>query len=212
MHKFQIALLWVTCALSGCGGEVVVFGHTLGAPQSRSVAQTQVATSEQRPALAASPASTSPVSLEARAVNAIDLVLAPHASAQAAEDVRFRAEGLLSAVTQELRMRKLLDESASSTHDRAEIVVDSYSLEPASNAVVFGYIISDATLNGTIRLREGSELRSYRIEARTKLSIPAKEPNNVSLDGLYRRFAVLAADHVAGIETPSELTLNQSHR
>lgn len=92
--------------------------------------------------------------------------------------------------------------------------IDEFVVEPTSNAVLFGYIISDAKLSGTVRVRDGhrNEALNVPIEARVKLSVPAKDRSAVTLDALYRRFAVLACDRLAGVETPSDAISNQSHR
>jgi hypothetical protein len=215
MRQIQIALLLTAGLLTGCGGKVIVFGHTLGEAKNSAVAKSETVPAGQQSALATAATQTghSGAMADAKAVSAIELVLSPAATAQAAADPRFKTDALLRAVTDELRARGLLDVNAA-TSGTADISIHELTVEPTSNAVLFGYILSDAKLSGTVSVREGHdrETLSEPIEAHVKLSVPAKDPSAISFDHLYRRFAVLACDRLAGVETPSELTSNQSHR
>jgi hypothetical protein len=222
MARLSIVLVIVTM-LTGCG-QMIVFGHVVGekpapvqpntegsdsatpAPQSSAPAQA-AATGASTPAIA-QPAAKSPVI--AHAVKAVNLTITPEASAKVTGDAsRFAADALLAAIKAELKSRKLLDEQDPNATGTAEVMVDRLATRPTTNAVVFGYKMLAGTLEGDIRVigLQGGESTGSRIVAESKLTIAASGDDKNPLGPLYRRFAVLAADRLAGVTSgPQEST------
>lgn len=215
MKKLQLLFLLTFGLLTGCG-QVMVFGHTIGerptASKTRSdtTSEAKLDTTAKSDAAVAPPVAVKPVT---QLVKSVSLALAPQAAAKIANDPRFNADALLDAVKNELRSRKLLDEPGSDATAAAEISIYDFAAKPTSNAVVLGYIISDGLLTGEVRLHaDGNDLRSYRIEANSKLSIAANGKDPDPLGPLYRHFAVLAADRLAGVPSKPDKSRDQLGR
>jgi hypothetical protein len=114
---------------------------------------------------------------------------------------RFTADALLDAIKTELKSRKLLDDQSPNASGTAEIIVDDLATRPTTNAILFGYKMLAGTLEGDIRVTGSSDTDSTgtRIVAQSKLTIAASGEDKNPLGPLYRRFAVLAADRLAGV-------------
>lgn len=145
-------------------------------------------------------------------VKAVDIVVTPEATAKVTGDAsRFTADALLDAIKTELKSRKLLDEQDPRASGTAEIVVDGLATRPTTNAILFGYKMLAGTLEGDIRVTGASDTDSTgsRIVAESRLTVSASGDDKNPLAPLYRRFAVLAADHLAGIVSePHDATQN----
>jgi hypothetical protein len=137
-------------------------------------------------------------------VSAVTLALTPQAQAEAAKDPRFNADELLHAVQAELQSRGLLDAAGSGASGTAEILIDDFATRPTSNAVLFGHTFVAGTLAGDVRVRDakGNERQNTKVAAEARMSIAADGEDPNPLASLYRRFATLAADRIAG--TPSK--------
>jgi hypothetical protein len=200
--KLQVALLSTVCLLAGCG-EVIVFGHTVheGHPSTE-----DKTASTSKPVAAAS--------ARFQAVNVATLVLTPQARAEAVKNSRFDEHSLLDAITGELRSRKLLDATDVHANGTVQISIDKIEVRPVSNVILFGQVISAGTLSGNVRVRDGqdSDLRSFRIEADSRLSIAANGEDLNPLKPLYRRFAALAGDSLAGTPGKSSESPDQVPR
>ena len=170
-----------------------------------STAATASASTLARDASIASVAASSPPPAKspalAHVVKAVNLTITPEASARVTGDAsRFTADALLDAIKSELRSRKLLDEQSANASGTAEIVVDGLATRATTNAIVFGYKMLAGTLEGDIRVTgAGGESTGARIVAESKLTIAASGDDKNPLGPLYRRFAVLAADRLAGV-------------
>jgi hypothetical protein len=183
----------LTAMLSGCG-QVAVFGHTIGENNAAPSVRTESSSTE---------AATSPVvAPQIQTVRSVALALTPQAQAKVTEDPRFNTDALLTAIKSELQTRKVLDTN-SPTNNVAEIIIDDFTMRPTSNVILFGNIISNGTIKGEIHLRDnqGSELKNFGIEAKTRLSIPANGESKNPLEPLYRQFAVMTADSLTGTVT-----------
>jgi hypothetical protein len=205
MFKPTVGLLFVLGLLAGCG-KVVVFGHVIGEERTATEVSAQPA-----PALATETKSTEstprPAPATGRAVSDVTVQITPQAA-----DERFHSAALTEAIKNELSSRRLLNPDAYAT---AEVSIDGVKIEPASNAVLFGYVISNGTLNGELLVREaGAGSPPQRIDARAKLSIAANGTTKEPLDPLYRRFAVLTADRLAGVASadPDDSVNQQLYR
>lgn len=224
MLKFQLMLCLTATVLAGCG-QVAVFGHTIGERPTRA-SEDPTSASDSRPSkdtattsqTQAEPAPASAVAAVAapRAVSDVSLVLTSQATAKVADDSRFKTEALLAAIEAELRARKLLADANSSADSTAEISIEDFAVRPTSNAVVLGYIMNDGALTGEIRIRDAAsnEFRSYRIEAESRLTVAANGSTPEPLGPLYRRFASLTGDWLAGTpgaSKPSPVN-NQTYR
>jgi hypothetical protein len=140
-------------------------------------------------------------------VGSVYIVVSPLINAQIAADARFDQQKLLAAVEQELQARRLLVagdaalKSASAANRRMEITLDAFSTRASTNAVIFGYALGSGELAAEVHLRdaEGREFSGFRVQAKARLATRPAEDDPNPLGNLYRRFAVLAADKLAGV-------------
>ena len=218
MKAAVLSVLMITL-LAGCG-QVMVFGHVVGerrtAEETKSEATpaaspTAAGETPAPPAPGASTGSAStPVEpplaarspLVTHAVKAVNVTVTAEAAAKATGDAsRFAADALLDAIRAELKSRKLLDEQSPRAVGTAEIIVDDLATRPTTNAVVFGYKMLAGTLEGDIRVTGAGDTESTgaRIVAQSELTVAANGDDKNPLGPLYRRFAVLAADRLAGV-------------
>jgi hypothetical protein len=176
--------------LAGCG-QVVVFGHVVGEGKAPEVAQTAAPTETKD--------SQAVVATTVPAFKSITLKVAPNATDNVASSTPFEPELLLEALRTELRARKLLDEENPQLASTAEVQVSEVSVRPSTNAVVFGYQMMSGTLIGDVHLA-GAALH---VLADTRLTIPVDDENRKKdpLGPLYRRFALLTADRIQGVES-----------
>jgi hypothetical protein len=214
--------LLVTLILTGCG-QVILFGHVVGdhkasaeLPSSQSGAATPEPQSATAPtpttdATSASPAiaplpSNAPPPVP-HVIKAVNITITPEASAKVAGDAsRFSADALLDVIKTELKSRKLLDPQDPHAAGTAEVVVDRLDTRPTTNAIVFGYKMLAGTLEGDVRVTglEGGESTGSRIVAESKLTVSVSGDDKNPLGPLYRRFAVLVADRLAGVSSESQ--------
>jgi hypothetical protein len=211
MTKSAVLLVLAVTLLAGCG-QMIVFGHVVGerheqeskpdatAPDSAASAAVDASTAmagtpaEQR--LAAKPSAI------AHTIKAVNLTVTAEAAAKVTGDAsRFTSAALLDAIRTELKSRKLLDEQDPQASGTAEIIVDGLATRATTNAVVFGYKMLAGTLAGDIRVTgaDGTESTGSRIVAESKLTVAVSGDDKNPLGPLYRRFAVLAADRLAGV-------------
>ena len=138
----------------------------------------------------------------AHAVKTVNLTVTPEAVAKVTGDAsRFTADALLDAIRTELKSRKLLDEQDPQASGTAEIIVDDLATRQTTNAILFGYKMLAGTLEGDIRVTgaAGTESTGSRIVAESKLTLAVNGNDKNPLGPLYRRFAILAADRLAGV-------------
>jgi hypothetical protein len=178
------------------------------APESSAPAPASAPTTEASTPANTRSAAKSPVI--AHAVKAVNLTITPEAAAKVTGDTsRFAADALLAAIKAELKSRKLLDDQDPDASGTAEVIVDRLATRPTTNAIVFGYKMLAGTLEGDIRVTglPGGESIGSRIVAESKLTLAASGDDKNPLGPLYRRFAVLAADRLAGVTSqPPEST------
>ncbi|MEJ0035954.1 MAG: hypothetical protein WDO68_07710 [Gammaproteobacteria bacterium] len=128
--------------------------------------------------------------------------MTPEAAAKVTGDAsRFAADALLEAIRTELKSRKLLDELDPHASGTAEIVVDGLALRQTTNAVVFGYKMLAGSLEGDVRVTgaESTGSTGSRIVAQSKVTLAVNGNDKNPLGPLYRRFAVLTGDRLAGV-------------
>ena len=187
MNKVLSSLsVLVAVSLAGCG-QVAVFGRTIGEPKPSSHAEA---------GLPLKPAAIA----EFQKVRAVSVVLTEQATAKVATDAKFNVDALLSAVKSELQSREALDDATAQVTAVAEIVIEDYALHPTSNVILFGQIISTGVLNGALRVRDsqGNQLSNRRVEAKARVSIPAKGESENPLGPLYREFAIQTGNTLTG--------------
>jgi hypothetical protein len=232
MRKLAVLPVLVATMLAGCG-QVILFGHVVGehpqpAPKPEATTATGAGATSATPASAAAsgaqgaasatpgaaagssapeapPSSASPE--VPHVVKSVNITITPEAAAKVAGDAsRFTADALLDAITAELKSRKLLDDQNPQASGTAEIVVDDLATRPTSNVILFGYKMLAGTLEGDIRVTgaTGSDATGSRIVAQSKLTLAASGDDKNPLGPLYRRFAVLAADRLAGVDSKPE--------
>lgn len=137
-------------------------------------------------------------------IKTVKVTFTPAAQEKVAAEPQFTADALLAAIETELRAQKLLDESDPEANDTLGIVIDNFATRSASNAVIFGYALSVGTLEGNLRVlaADGQELRSTRIQARSRLTKPAGTGQLNFFEPLYRGFAALTARNLTGAPEP----------
>lgn len=187
-------------------------GRTSEAPASQSATSSAPGSAASVASTAAGSATPAASPHTVHVVKAVDIVVTPEATAKVTGDAsRFTADALLDAIKTELKSRKLLDEQDPRASGTAEIVVDGLATRPTTNAILFGYKMLAGTLEGDIRVTGASDTDSTgsRIVAESRLTVSASGDDKNPLAPLYRRFAVLAADHLAGIVSePHDATQN----
>jgi hypothetical protein len=130
-------------------------------------------------------------------LRAVDVKLSPESQAS---DSGVDAAALLNAIRTELRSRKLLDEQSASADGTAEVLIEGATTHPTVNAVVFGFQPMAGTLTGELRVNSArGERPAARIVAESRFNLAADGENKNALGPLYRRFAALTADEIAGI-------------
>lgn len=189
MVKKKALLLLMPLVMLGACVRVTVLGHTVteGTPDKVKAEESRAAAEKLTPQQAAATVST------------LTLDFSAAVKQQTAADARFDAEALRTAITDELRSRRLLASSAEAAGRQAVVQLEEYSIRQTSNAVVFGHVPSAGVLAATVLVRdaEGVELRRLSIRAEVALNLAQRgtEPN--ALRNLYLRFATLAADDLA---------------
>jgi hypothetical protein len=145
----------------------------------------------------------------------VTVTLTPPAQEKAAADRRFKQDGVVAAIESELRARKLLAENDVKAERTVAVIIDDFATRPTSNAVIFGYVISEGTLAGSVDVRDtsGQQLQAFRITAKARLVIPASGEDNHALHALYSKFANLAVDALSGTTgKPDDVTNNEAPR
>jgi hypothetical protein len=232
MRMLSVVVVCVLLPLAGCATRWTVFGHSMGGPAAEGAGQPAVTAAA--PAAGATPAAAAPASAAAPApavasastvaraaatappavpestrFTAVTIAFTPAAKEKIAAEPQFTPGELFAAVKTELRAQKLLDESDPGAGDTLGIVIDDFATRPTSNAVLFGFVFSTATLKGNLEVltSDGKELRNMRIAARSSLTKPvdttaAGNGQSNFFTPLYRGFAELTARNLTGAPEP----------
>ncbi len=213
MRKLLIPAAAALMMLSGCAGWVV-FGHTIQGHQPATAPQpppaTQVSTIQSAPSqapVATQPPSPPPASPDAPLLKAVTITFTPTAQQKIASEPQFQQAALLSAIESELRAHKLLDANDPRARGTADISIDDFATRPASNAVVFGYILGTGTLSGNVSIHaaESNAFRDARLTAQSHLAKPVSDAQANPFGPLYHRFAAATVDSLTGTtSTPPE--------
>ena len=226
MRIRSLFLVPVAIALSGCG-HWVVFGHDFGHSGSEPTAQQSVppqpATAPSGPA-AAAPSADQPVTPAPPAgqpsprpsrspLKGVTVSLTLPAQEKAAADGRFKQDDVVAAIESELRARKLLAENDVKAERTVSIVIDEFTAKPTNNAVIFGYVISEGILSGSVDVRatSGQQLQNFQITAKSRLVTHASGEDNHPLHALYSKFANLAVDGLSATAgKPDDVTNSEA--
>jgi hypothetical protein len=148
-------------------------------------------------------AATSPAGQTSR-FTAVNLTFSPYAQTRLAAEPQFEPAGLSNAIETELRGQRLLDESNPEGGDTLSIVIDDFTARPSSNAVVFGYILSTGTLEGSLAVltADGQQRRTAKIHAHARLVQAVNSGQPPSLQPLYQGFAGATARNLTGAAEP----------
>jgi hypothetical protein len=135
-----------------------------------------------------------------RTVRAVSISFTSTAKEKIAAEPRFKEDSLLAEVEGELRARKLLDGGNSLTNPTVEISINDFTTRSTTNAVLFGYNMGAGALAADILVRDadGKEVRDFQINANSRLATRASGEDGNPLRSLYRRFAILVAENLAG--------------
>jgi hypothetical protein len=217
MRKVILFMVPIIPILSGCAGSVI-FGHTIGqnhpastvqVPAPEQVSPAPASTSAPAPGPAPAPALSQPKAATHVAdakLRSATITFTADAKEKIDADPRFNGEALLATIIADLRSHGLIDDSGDAPADHTiDIVIDNFVTRPASNAVLFGYVLSNATLSGNIKVRDaaGRELALYQIKADSHLTAPANGEQAQPLHSLYRRFADLTVSTLTGVPIES---------
>jgi hypothetical protein len=186
MHKLVQFIAPIIPMVSGCAGSVV-FGHTIGQAHPTSTVQ----------------AASAP---DAK-LRAVALAFTSKAGEKIDADPRFNRDALLAAIQGELRTHDLIDDNGNTHADGiVEITIDDYAIRPTSNAVVLGYVLSNAALTGDVEVRDaaGQELQTFKIKANSRLATPANDGQAQPLASLYREFADLMVSELMGVHIKAD--------
>jgi hypothetical protein len=224
----------IAIALSGCG-QWVVFGHTYGgepaaqqavppqptpapqpaAPGSAGAQSTGVAPSADQPRAPETPPRQPTPGPSRSPLKGVTVTLALPAQEQAATDGRLKEDAVAAAIESELRAHKLLAEDDAKAERTMAIVIDDFAIRPTSNTVIFGYVINEGTLTGTVDVHgtSGQQLQTFQITAKSRLVIPASGEDDHALRTLYNKFANLTVDKLsAATSKPDDVTNNEAPR
>jgi hypothetical protein len=160
-------------------------------------------------------AAAAPVGLpQIQKVKSVTITFTPQVAAKTADDPRFNTQALFAAIKSELLLRKILDDSDAHISATAEVLIEDYSMRPTSNVILFGNIISNGTLNGSIRLldAQGNDMPGYRVAAATRVSIPASGESKNPLEPLYREFAIMMGHALDGTKPKETIGADQHPR
>ena len=135
------------------------------------------------------------------------------AQEKAAADERFKQDDVVAAIESELRSRKLLAENDVNAERTVAIVIDDFTARPTNNAVIFGYVISEGILSGSVDVRStsGRQLQTFQITAKSRLVTHASGEDNHPLHALYSKFANLAVDGLSATTgKPDDVTNSEA--
>jgi hypothetical protein len=192
-----LVLVILLLALSGCA-RWVIFGHTY-----EPKAATPVGEPNAQPGPSRSPLRVAAVTLTAEVRE------------KASADPRFKEGGVLTAIESELRADGFLADEDAKADRAVTVVIDDFNTRPATNAVVFGSVISEATLAGNVEVHaaSGRMLQAFRIEAKSRLVTPASGADEQGLRKLYGKFAEEVVAELSGIpRKPDDVTNSEAPR
>ena len=221
-----LAVLLLAVVLTGCS-DVIGFGqsdpgaqpgsgeHTPLVGRGGDTAAVQAVPLGSAPTPAATPAAPqapAPAGKHAAAVDAhlavrsVVLKFTPEARQRLATDPRFSEEALQAAVDGQFSRFGLLAPRDGAVQSDLQITVSSFSVTPATNVAFMGYVFSQAMLVGDAQvIGERQPGRSFAVSARVRLTEKGGAGSDpLALQSLYRRFALIAADELRGVDTPPE--------
>jgi hypothetical protein len=204
LRNAGLLTICLLAALSGCATRWTVFGHSMGGTASDGDAKPTVAAPASATQSVATTAPQPGGPSTGWKAKAVEVTFTASGRAKLATDPRFNQDDLLTAIVSELRAHALLDESNPGTGERLGIVIDDFASRPATNAVVFGYILSTGTLQGeVVRLAsDGEALQSSKVRVRVHLTDPAGSGRADFFRPLYRGFAELTVRKLTGAAEP----------
>jgi hypothetical protein len=162
----------------------------------------------QAPLVASSPAAMAPppgvgaTHRQAEKFSSATVIITPDAAGKVAADPRFSRDELLTAVTAALQAHQMLDDGAPDRTGRTlQVVVNDLVVQPVSNAVVLGYVVSDVTLAGSLIVRDpdGRQNQRFEIKAGRRLTARVDDKQPKPLTPLYRKFSDLAISRLTGV-------------
>jgi hypothetical protein len=170
-------------------------------PQEQSAAQTPpVPPPLESPAAASTAPASSPIP-QKNQIGAVSISFTPEAEAQVAAEPAFNRDALLAAIRADLRAHQLLGEASDVRTTRAVgITVQGFVARPASNAVVLGFVIVNASLSGQVQVSDvgGQSLGTLDIKAERRLSAHTEGKQAPPLGPLYQRFADAIVSQLTG--------------
>ena len=126
--------------------------------------------------------------------------LTPEAKKQAAENLKFNQEVLLSTLRRGLEARELLAKQSDQTLPNIEVVVTDIRIRSNFSAVVFGFMAGDDRINGDVIVRAptGEELQRFGVSASYALG-GIGGMDDTRMNWLYESFAERTIEELMGV-------------
>ena len=204
-----LAVTLLAVVLAGCS-DVIGVGHADPGAQPGSGEHTPLVGHGGDPAAAPqapAPGRRQTATVDTRlAVRSVVLKFTPEARQRFAADLRFSEEALQAEVDGEFSRLGLLAPPDGRVQSDLQITVGNFSVTPATNVALMGYVFSQAMLVGDAQvIGDGQPGRSFAVSARVRLTEKGGAGSDpLALQSLYRRFALIAADELRGVDTPPE--------
>jgi hypothetical protein len=171
MRAASAAPAMLLALLAGCGAQVTLQGHTVseGRPGPAKLANAR--------------------DMAAAVVRSVSITFTPTVRQQLPGEAGFDADALHETIERELAARALLD--AQGSGPELEVLVDALEVKPTGSRLV---VAARVRLLGA----ESVEQRSYNVRAEAPAIMPGAARGADELRAIYRRFAVLLAEGLAG--------------
>jgi hypothetical protein len=139
----------------------------------------------------------------AKKAGAISVALTPEAQKQAADNLKFNHETLLSTVRRALEGNNVLAKEPDQSLPRIDIMVTDVRVRSAFSAVMFGFMAGDDHINGDVIVRSptGAEVQRFSVSASYALGGLAGGQDEARMGWLYESFAKRVLEELTG--TPS---------
>jgi uncharacterized protein DUF4410 len=136
---------------------------------------------------------------------AISIALTSEAQKQAADNLKFNHETLLTTVRRALEGNDVLVKDADQSLPKIDIVVTDIRVRSAFSAVMFGFMAGDDHINGDVVVRSvnGAEVQRFSVGASYALGGLAGGQDETRMSWLYESFAKRVLEELTGRQPSS---------